>query len=793
MSFAIEDARDSLERDIGGAASLIGTRASSLLSAVDAQSEPRAAFSDMADAFHLVYGTTMLVGAASIADTATLLETLCRQGQAALDRVELERKNAQRIAALCVETADHISQVLALELAGRRPEAVQRGSAFRAQRVKEVETGLAAPPPAGAVAGSVTDQEFAFDDAPPEPPESGTELVKAASERPANDAGPGDAGQRGGEGAGPGRSLIPSIPAPHLEFVFRDDGDEIQRELLPIFHHEAREALSGISTQIAILAKDARSLASVAQLERAFHKLKGAASVLGLTQVGEQCTTMQDRLQNILDAESSVSPDVIQDIVAGTNQILTAAGLPDLKFSRPDSPSVASPELDATQLFRGEARQACERALAIAAELPSAPVERHRELSVELGKLFHHLKGSALISSSPVVAEEAGRLGALAESGAGSAAALVTKGVEKIASVLGLELSPSNPVTTDLERRKPGGKSAVEPALRREAVTLIEDATLRETILQECAELFDAINKAVLSLETSDRPRAVLAELFRQYHTLKGVVNTAGISPTGQVLHRVEDFLEVLQARAVLPSPRAIASFLLRAQADVQRQVEQSRLGYVEYSLEQIDAAIQRVSATGDASAESIASQWGRSAGSSERQAASQSVDSGAVEPREAEERRHIRVETRRLDTLMNLAGELVVSRSRLTTRALLLKRLQQELKRSNRRLVDSIDRFRDDHEFTRIGAQPMATPRADTASEALPDRMQTRPFLAQFGELELDRYDDVNVLARRLAEVTSDVSELNLEIAREVNAIVEDSDTFSTFISGIQSEVTRA
>jgi chemosensory pili system protein ChpA (sensor histidine kinase/response regulator) len=259
------------------------------------------------------------------------------------------------------------------------------------------------------------------------------------------------------------------------------------------------------------------------------------------------------------------------------------------------------------------------------------------------------------------------------------------------------------------------------------------------------------------------------------------------------VLHRVEDFLEVLQARAVLPSPRAIASFLLRAQADVQRQVEQSRLGYVEYSLEQIDAAIQRVSATGDASAESIASQWGRSAGISERQAASQSVDSGAVEPREAEERRHIRVETRRLDTLMNLAGELVVSRSRLTTRALLLKRLQQELKRSNRRLVDSIDRFRDDHEFTRIGAQPMATPRADTASEALPDRMQTRPFLAQFGELELDRYDDVNVLARRLAEVTSDVSELNLEIAREVNAIVEDSDTFSTFISGIQSEVTRA
>src|SRR5262249_5131601 len=66
-------------------------------------------------------------------------------------------------------------------------------------------------------------------------------------------------------------------------------------------------------------------------------------------------------------------------------------------------------------------------------------------------------------------------------------------------------------------------------------------------------------------------------------------------------------------------------------------------------------------------------------------------------------ERTFVRVGTDRLDALMNLAGELVVSRSRLLSRVDTLRLMQTELGRGSRRLIDTVDRFREEHEFSRL------------------------------------------------------------------------------------------
>ena len=50
---------------------------------------------------------------------------------------------------------------------------------------------------------------------------------------------------------------------------------------------------------------------------------------------------------------------------------------------------------------------------------------------------------------------------------------------------------------------------------------------------------------------------------MRQVHTLKGVVNTVGLAPTGKLLHVVEDFLEALLAAPILPPMRKVTSLLL--------------------------------------------------------------------------------------------------------------------------------------------------------------------------------------------------------------------------------------
>ena len=61
------------------------------------------------------------------------------------------------------------------------------------------------------------------------------------------------------------------------------------------------------------------------------------------------------------------------------------------------------------------------------------------------------------------------------------------------------------------------------------------------------------------------------------------------------------------------------------------------------------------------------------------------------------------------------------------------------------------------------------------------------------FGELELDRYEDVHILSRTLTEITSDFAEMHGQLERGLASLTDDSDSFDKLVSGIQSEVTRA
>jgi chemosensory pili system protein ChpA (sensor histidine kinase/response regulator) len=63
----------------------------------------------------------------------------------------------------------------------------------------------------------------------------------------------------------------------------------------------------------------------------------------------------------------------------------------------------------------------------------------------------------------------------------------------------------------------------------------------------------------------------------------------------------------------------------------------------------------------------------------------------------------------------------------------------------------------------------------------------------AGFGALELDRYDDIHVLSRGLAEIANDSSEVDLQVLRELSDFADVSEALSTIVTGIQSEITRA
>ena len=451
-----------------------------------------------------------------------------------------------------------------------------------------------------------------------------------------------------------------------------------------------------------------------------------------------------------------------------------------------DHGSPIDPDLAA--VFADEARSTLDTLDHALAALRTARGDRGLIKSIERG--FHTLKGAAatvgLAAVSAAAADLQDRAEALVDAGRAvtddELAALVddAAALRRLAGIPARRVAVAAPPTPDLFDEAAAGMARETPASDAPAGSArvavpVPDPEVDPSFQQECADLLEALDRTALALERSERPHEQLGELLRSYHTLKGVVNALGLRPVGDQLHEVEDLLERLATSAILPPPRAIAGALLVTHGELRRQLRTVRLGYVELVPGRMAARLARVltdpSRSGSASVSASAVR-ARSGGQS-LGAGSEASGGGAAA---APDRQSIRVSIDRLDALMNLAGELVINRSRLLSRIDWLRGLQVELGRSSRHVLDIVEQFRDDHEFS-------------TLARGSKDRV-TR--WSGFSELELDRYEDVNILARSLTEGSTDLQELFGQLAGGLGSLAEDSDTLGTIVSGIQSEVTR-
>lgn len=558
-----------------------------------------------------------------------------------------------------------------------------------------------------------------------------------------------------------------------------------------VFVDEAAEICTDVERGIESLATASpdKQRELVQALGRAFHRLKGSALVVGEQAVADLAAGLEEA------CEAETSPGTAE-LSQGLMRIMASLGLGKALAARENESDGGD---EARAVFLEEARELIAEARALVREYSESSGSRMDDLRVELGRVFHRLKGSAAVVGEDKVALEAGLLRRLCEeTTAGLPSGVSLKvGLTRLTSLLGLtEDEPKSQITFE----------STHPV--REAVQVAAEPELWDAFNQECSELLAALDQNILALEESDSPKDQIQSLMRSYHTLKGVVNTIGLTPTGRTLHRVEDFLEGLLASPILPAPSSIASFLLQVQVEVRRNLKQAKQGFVETSLARFDATAARVLAgrrvttsTDKSVDDSRGSQRERSTrdtGVSGPSAPWAAADTGT----DAADRRFIRVATERLDSLMNLAGELVVSRSRLLSRVRILRNIQQELSRTSRRLVESVEAFREENEFANLdgrqrgrdvgtakswstwnAAQPLPEPEA--AAEA--------KEWSGFGELELDRYEGVHILSRSLTEITGDVEEMYESLGQGLATLTDDSDAFDAIVSGIQSEITRA
>jgi len=180
-----------------------------------------------------------------------------------------------------------------------------------------------------------------------------------------------------------------------------------------------------------------------------------------------------------------------------------------------------------------------------------------------------------------------------------------------------------------------------------------------------------------------------------------------------------------------------------------------------------------------------------------------------------------VRIALERLDRMMNAVGELVINRTRMVGRVAELERLADVLNFSKARMSDKIAEFQDKYEFSRIGAgtgngnghgkkgHQHAAPENPSAgfvgagwaaNPEYPFRGGYSSYahkidhsLAEFSELEMDRYDDFGILSRSLTEISADITEVLTQLDGFVRRVDSDIDEFTKLAHRLQDEITQA
>jgi chemosensory pili system protein ChpA (sensor histidine kinase/response regulator) len=269
----------------------------------------------------------------------------------------------------------------------------------------------------------------------------------------------------------------------------------------------------------------------------------------------------------------------------------------------------------------------------------------------------------------------------------------------------------------------------------------------------EAAEHLEAMTGALLALEREASSEAELAGLFRAVHTLKGAAYAVGCNPVGELAHGLEDLLVAVRGRQASLTPAVLDAGL--AAVDMFKHMLDPAA----------DPARDLTAAVADVRAR-VAGLLAEAAGT-----ATMAPPAPPPLPRPAPAprgRQTIRVALEHLDSLMDLVGEMVAARSALERRLGNLDRLSDALFSSRARLGQAVTDFERRHLEARLPTGRDVTERV----EACPPRPRSVSEL--FADLELDRHDDFTLLARSVAEIASDIAEVQAEIAGLGRAVRE-------------------
>ena len=282
-----------------------------------------------------------------------------------------------------------------------------------------------------------------------------------------------------------------------------------------------------------------------------------------------------------------------------------------------------------------------------------------------------------------------------------------------------------------------------EPVLAAEPVFTDElDPDLLPVFMEEAADLLPQIGKDLRQWQQDPAANAVAHGLLRALHTVKGSARMAGAMRLGQHTHALETQIENM-LHAGTTSPAAFDELLAN--------YDQALLLFEQLQQPGAQAA----------------------PGAPAADAQPQTQTPTQADPQQAVRAPLVRVRADILDRMVNQAGEVSITRSKLETQVGSLKSALADFS-------DNLGRLRHQLREVEMQAESQIASRLSIAGER------------EFDPLEFDRFTRLQELTRMMAESVNDVASFHEGLSRTVDAAVEDLSAQSRLTRELQRDLMR-
>jgi len=281
------------------------------------------------------------------------------------------------------------------------------------------------------------------------------------------------------------------------------------------------------------------------------------------------------------------------------------------------------------------------------------------------------------------------------------------------------------------------------------------DPDLLPVFMEEATDLLPQIGDGLRRWQQNPLDSAAAHGLLRALHTVKGSARMAGAMRLGQHTHALETQIENM-LHAGTTSAAAFDELLAN--------YDQAQLLF-----EQLQQP-----AGADAAASAAQSAAAPEAGTAAGSTAEPASEASAAEPAEPVRTPLVRVRADILDRLVNQAGEVSITRSKLETQVGTMKSALSDFS-------DNLARLRQQLREIEMQAESQIASRLSIAGER------------EFDPLEFDRFTRLQELTRMMAESVSDVGSFHDSLTRTVDGAFDDLAAQSRLTRELQRDLMRA